>query len=93
VGAVVIGFGNEDAGEAVEIAVVGEGGVREFLDSGDAVLFEHHDEHFRVHDGAGVEELHQTTKAQVKTGGKLQSGMTNDGNLTRLRGGPLRRGK
>ena len=59
VGAVEIGLGDEDVGQAVEVAVIGRGGVHEFLRGGDAVLFEHHHERFRVDDGAGVEKFHR----------------------------------
>ena len=56
--AVVIGFGHEDFGRAIQVAVVGQAGVHEFLRGDDAVLLEHDDEHLRVHHGAGVEKLH-----------------------------------
>jgi hypothetical protein len=58
VGAVVIGVGDEDFGGAVQVAVVGEAGVDEFLRGVDAVFLEHDDQHLGVHDGAGVEKLH-----------------------------------
>ena len=54
-----IGFGHEDLGWAVEVvAVVGRGGVHETLGGGDAVFFEHHDEHLGVDDRAGVKQFH-----------------------------------
>jgi hypothetical protein len=58
-GEVVIFFGDEDLSEAVEVAVIGEGGVNELLGADDAVFFEHHEEELGVDDGAGVEEFHR----------------------------------
>ena len=54
VGAGIIGFRDEDLAGAIEVAIVGRGGVREILRGGDAVLFEHHHEHVGVDEGAGV---------------------------------------
>ena len=59
VGAVVIRLGNEDIGQSVQIAVVGLAGVNEFLRGGDAVFFQHDDEHLRVDDRAGVKPFHK----------------------------------
>jgi hypothetical protein len=57
-GAVVIGFGHEDLGQAIQVAVVGQARVREFLSGADAVFLEHDHEHLGVHEGASVEKLH-----------------------------------
>jgi hypothetical protein len=56
--AVVVGFGNEHFGKAIQVAIVGGGRVHEFLGANDAVLFEHDEEHLGVDDRAGVEKLH-----------------------------------
>jgi hypothetical protein len=56
--ALVIRFWHEDMGEAAQVAVVGQGGIGEFLRGGDAVLFEHHHEQFRFDDLAGEEMFH-----------------------------------
>ena len=58
VGAVEIGFQDKDCGGTVQIAVVRRGGVNEFLRGGDAVFFQHHDEHLGVDERAGVEKFH-----------------------------------
>jgi len=57
-GPVVIGFRHENAGGTTQIAVVGRGGVSEFLRGGDAVLLEHRHEHLGVDDRAGVKQFH-----------------------------------
>ena len=57
-GAVVIGFGHENVRRAVQVASIRQAGIHEFLGADDAVFLEHDDEHFGVHDGAGVEKLH-----------------------------------
>ena len=57
-GAVVIGFWDEDLGGAAQIAVVRQRGVHEILRGGDAVFFQHHDEHLGVDDRAGVKQFH-----------------------------------
>ena len=58
VGAVVIRGRHEDAGGPVQVAIVRRGGVHEFLRGGDAVFFQHHHEHFGVHDRTGVKQFH-----------------------------------
>jgi len=40
-GAVVIGFGHKNFGRAIQVAVVGRGGIDEFLRGDDAVFLEH----------------------------------------------------
>ena len=57
VGAVVIGFGNENFCGTVQVAVLGKARVHKFLRGDDAVFFEHHDEHLCIDDGAGVEKF------------------------------------
>jgi hypothetical protein len=57
-GAIVIGFGDEDFREAIQIAIVRQAGVHKFLGADDTVLLEHDDKHLGVHDGTSVEELH-----------------------------------
>lgn len=59
--AVVVGFGDEDFRGAVQVAVVGQRRVGEFLRGGNAVLFEHDDEHLGVDDRTGVKKLHATS--------------------------------
>ena len=54
--ALVVLLGDENFCGPVEVAVVGAG-VNEFLRRGDAVFFEHHDEHLCIDDGAGVEKF------------------------------------
>ena len=69
-GAIVIGFGHEDFRRAIQVAIVGQAGVHEFLRGDDAVFLEHDDEHLGVHDGAGVEKLHDkrlTTNGHEET--------------------------
>ena len=56
--AVEIRFGNENICGTIQIAVVGRGGVNEFLRGGDAVLFEHHHQHLRIHHRAGIKRFH-----------------------------------
>ena len=57
-GTIIIGFGNEHFREAIQVAVVGQRGVNEFLRGYDAMLLEHHEEHLGVDDRPGVEKLH-----------------------------------
>ncbi len=57
-GAVVVGFGDEDFGQAVEVEFVAFG-VDEFLRGGDAVFFQHDDQQFDINEWAGVEEFHE----------------------------------
>ena len=64
VGAVVVGLGHKDARGTIQVAVVGLRGVFKFLGRGDAVLFEHRDEHLGVHQRAGVKQLHARSVAR-----------------------------
>ena len=57
-GAVVVGFGHENFRQSIQVAILGQAGVHEFLRGNDAVFLEHHYEHLGVHDRAGVEKLH-----------------------------------
>jgi hypothetical protein len=77
-GAVVIGFGHKNFGRAIQVAVVGRGGIDEFLRGDDAVFLEHDHEHLGVHDGAGVEKLHA---GKLTTAGRAEAsegGMNTD---------------
>ena len=65
VGAVVIGFWDEDLGGAVQVAVIRQGGVHEILRGGDAVFFQHHDEHLGVDDWAGVKQFHADSVTRI----------------------------
>ena len=56
--AVVVGFGNEHFGQAIQITVFRQGRVHKFLRADDAVLFEHYDKHLGIDDRTGVEKLH-----------------------------------
>ena len=57
VGAVIVGDGHEHMGQAIQVFVVGQGGIDEFMSGGDAVFFEHDDEHLHIDEGAGVEKF------------------------------------
>jgi len=48
--AVVVVLRNQNIGEAIEVAIVGKGGILKLLFGLDAVFFQHHHEHLRVHD-------------------------------------------
>ena len=79
VGAVVIGFRNEDLGGAAQIAVVRQRGVHEILRGGDAVFFQHHDEHLGVDDRAGVKQFHAgnlatACRAEASSEGGIEHG-------------------
>jgi hypothetical protein len=52
--AVIISLRHEDLRGAAQIAVVRRGGINKRLRGGDAVFFQHHNEHFGIHDRAGV---------------------------------------
>jgi len=71
-GAVIIHFRHEDFRQAVEIPVVWQHGINKLLHGGNAVLFQHDQEHLRVDDRAGVEKFHAKILATDETQMKLR---------------------
>ena len=57
-GAVEIRFGHQDIRQAIQVAVVRQGGIHKFLRGGDAVFFQHHHQQFRFDDLTGVKNFH-----------------------------------
>ena len=64
-GAVVIRLRHKDPGGAAQIAVIRRGGFHKILHGGDAVLFEHHHEHFGIDDRAGVKQFHANSLTRI----------------------------
>jgi hypothetical protein len=54
-GLIKIFLRHEDLGWTVQVAIVGQSGILEFLRGGDTVLFQHHHKQFRFDDRAGEE--------------------------------------
>jgi hypothetical protein len=57
-GAGKIGFRHEDLRGTAQIAVIRRGGIHERLRGGDAMFLQHHHQHLRVDDRAGVKQFH-----------------------------------
>lgn len=73
--AVVVGFGHEHFGGAVQIAVIRLAGVDKFLRRNDAVLLEHHDEHLGIDDRAGIEKPHANKLTTIYRAEASEGGM------------------
>lgn len=55
---VIIGFRYEDAGQAIQIAILRRFRFSKFLRRRNAVFLQHHHQHFSVDDRSGVKKFH-----------------------------------
>ena len=74
-GAIVIGFRHEHFGRAAQVTVIRLGWIHKLLGGGDPMLVEHDNEHLGVHDGTGVEHLHNCPQSGGQGSSSLATAM------------------
>ena len=55
----VISVGHKHFGRAIQITIVPRGRINEFLRRGDAMFFQHHDEHLGVDHRTSIKKFHE----------------------------------